>query len=249
MKKLIVFIIILISISVKAQVPGYFGKRLSFGYSNYFSPSNFSIASHTTKDHAWGLNTSHSFNSEFTIKPRTNLCIGVQFSKLGIEDHYEYENYYSLVYQPASHKPMQLRTTNFSLGFKIFRSVYVAPVGKYQKIEFIFLLDEVKYNQGDFYDNISFTKNRVENIGKGKYNYRSSVFAYTIGRQRILFNSIIIDSGVRFGMSPNVMFDNIGDLFSSGAPSFENQIRRKVNQRIFGAQMCNIHLGIGFIAF
>lgn len=105
------------------------------------------------------------------------------------------------------------------------------------------------YDPGDFYESSSISKDKVTNIGTGNYHYQSLVVAYTIGRQRVLFDTLIIDSGFRFGLSPNVMFDNIEDLFSSGAPSFEYQIKRKVNQRIFGAQMFNFHLGIGFLAF
>jgi hypothetical protein len=241
-----------------AQVPGYMGKRFSLEYSNYFSPSLLNPTASVSEQGSLGLNTTHCVNAEYSIKMRTNFCLGVQFFKTGVHagsnytaTYYDngYSNTNNVDYKPSSDLPMQLKTTNISLGFKFFRPGFIAPIGKYQKLEFIFLLDKVSYERSAFYLHTS-PPSRI-NLGAGEYDFKSAAIALTFGRQRVLFNSIIIDSGFRFGVSTNAVFSFIKDdlLDDSYGLPFEDQLKTKVNQRIFAAQLFSFHLGIGFLAF
>jgi hypothetical protein len=261
-RKLLI-VILLQSAFVNAQVAGYMGKRLSLGYSNYFSPSFIGEAANATEDYALGINTTHCANIEYTIKNRTNFCFGVQFSKLGVrKDSYSYTytdpyggylNTGSAEYIPANRLPMQLKMTNIAIGFKFFRSGYIAPLGRYNKLEFILFMSNVTYDAKSFYKTSSrLPEYKVEgSLGTGNYDFKECALALTFGRQRILFDRLIIDTGIRFAVSPNAMVnyfvdDIAGEDYNT---SMEHQVRKSTNARIFTAQLFNFHIGLGFLAF
>lgn len=264
--KQLIFILLLQGTFMTAQVSGYMGKRFSVGYSNYFSPAFVGRTANST-EMSLGVNTVHCVNLEYSIKRRTNFCIGIQFWKTGIirENGYDYSYEYNdpyggitsesgtAYYLPDTRAPMQLRTVNISMGFKFFRHGYIAPVGRYTKLEGILFMDNVSYDPLAFYRTSSgFPKDRFSRfIGTGYYSYKTFAVALTLGRQRVLFNRIIIDSGIRFGVSPNFVFNYIvNDVFGDTyRKSMEDQIKLNTNTRIFTGQLVNLHLGIGFLAF
>ncbi len=262
MKNKFLFLSLFCSLASLAQttVPGYLGKRFSIGYSNYMSPALFQPnANSTDPDGGVGFNTVHSIDLEYSIKKRTNFCASVQFYKTGLKtkDYYysvtdpnsseTYESY--VIYKSSDHTPIMLKTTNISLGFKFFRKGFIAPVGKYQRIDFVLMLDKVAYQRNAFYDDGA----RVASpIGTGDYDFRSFAFAYTLGRQRVIANKIILDAGIRFAICPNYLLNFIkNDVFGDYEDRlpFETALKSEVNQRLIGAQLINLHIGISFLAF
>lgn len=260
MKQISIVITLLVALNLNsyAQVPGYMGKRLSIGYSNYLSPSLLNPSA--TKDRGdLGLNTTHCINLEYTIKKRTDFCFGIQFSKTGMSreigfthegyDNNGYKYVYNSSYSPVSKMSMQLSTTNICLGFKFFSQGYIAPVGKYKKLDFILLLNKVSYERGGFRNDSPPAE--YVTLGTGANDFRAFAIALTFGRQRVLFNTLLIDTGFRVGISPNIFIsyiknDVINDQYNL---FFEDQLKESVNQRIFAAQLVNFHIGIGFLAF
>ena len=263
MKHKITISILLFSVLAYAQVPGYMGKRMVVGYSNYMSPSLLYPTANSTESYELGINTTHCINVEYSIKKRTNFCFGVQFFKTGLqrETGFEYNQYdpiygYSYYgtanYYARDKKPMELKTTNISFGFKFFNHGSIAPVGKYQKLEFLLLFDKVKYDRTAFYMGSPIPENKIiGTIGRGEYDFKSFAIALTLGKQRVLFDAITLDTGVRFGISPNAVLNFISDdMFSNYSNStFENQLKINMNSRILTSQLVNFHIGIGFLAF
>ena len=218
MKNKIVVFLLLISCSVFSQVPGYLGKRFSIGYSNNLFPSLFYPSANSTDRYELGVNTTHCIDIEYAIKKRTTFCFSVDFYKTGMarEGGYGYSyngayDYGSAVYRSGDGTPIQLRTTNFSLGFKFFRPGFIAPVGKYQKLEFILLSNKITYDRNSFYDQYYSPGNNLSSFGTGEYDFKSFAIALTFGRQRVLFNSVIIDTGFRLGVSTNAVFSFLVD--------------------------------------
>lgn len=267
-KKLFLLILVAMLSGISfSQVSGYMGKRLSLSYSNYFSPSLLGRSANSTTDFSLGLNTTHCGNLEYVIKKRTNFCIGIQFSKLGtIKESYNYTFTYvdpwgnssylqsgTAYYLPSNRLPMQLKMTNIAVGFKFFRSGYIAPVGKYNKLEFVLFMSDLTYESKSFYSSPS---RRPEDkistsMGSGHYEFKSFAVAFTFGRQRILFDRLILDTGIRFAVSPNMFVnymvtDFFGDEYDK---TIEEQIKFNTNTRIFTSQVFNFHIGLGFLAF
>lgn len=269
MKKVLIIILFFQGLILNAQVAGYMGKRMTIGYSNYFSPSYLGRSANSTV-RSLGLNTVNCFNMEYTIGKRTNLCVGGQFGKTGFVKEggftYNYTYYDSayipaepikdqktIYYLPKNGLPMQMRSLNFSLGFKFFRTGYIAPVGAYTKVELILFMNHVTYDPKAFYANTArYEEERIKtNVGPGTYNFKSLAIAATFGRQRILFDRLVLDAGIRLAVSPNMVLNYItADIFGeSNTVTMEEQIRLNSNTRLFTAQIFNFHLGIGFLAF
>lgn len=257
MKNKVFIYFLLISCSVFSQVPGYMGKRLSIGYSNNFFPSLLYPSSKSTDRGELGLNTTHCINIDYAIKKRTEFCVSVEFFKSAIarSDGYIYSNgttnYNSAVYAPGDKTFIQLKSTNVSLGFKFFKQGFIAPVGKYRKLEFVLLSDKINYNRNSFYDQYYSSDTALTAFGTGEYEFKSFAIAFTFGRQRVLFNSIILDTGFRFGVSTNTVFKFFLDNLLDGRSTYdiESQFKQDVNKRLFAAQLFNFHIGIGFLAF
>ncbi|MCE3280446.1 MAG: hypothetical protein K0S44_2637 [Bacteroidetes bacterium] len=265
MKKVLIFTLFFQGLFLNAQVAGYMGKRMTIGYSNYFSPSFYGRSANSTV-RSLGMNTVNCFNVEYTIGKRTNFCVGGQFGKTGFvkEGGFNYKYYDStysdpvqtdvtLHYLPKNGLPMQMRSLNFSVGFKFFRSGYIAPVGAYTKVELLLFMNRVTYDPLAFYANTArYEEERIKTrIGTGTYNFKSLAIAATFGRQRILFDRLVLDAGIRLAVSPNMVLNFIStEVFGDGYNStMEEQIRLNSNTRLFTAQLFNFHLGIGFLAF
>ncbi len=251
------------SFAVAAQVPGYIGKRFSIGYSNYLFPSLFFPSAKTTEPFTLGLNTTHCINLNYVIKNRTSFCFEIQTNKTGLSIK-EIQTYYALssgntllgnvIYQTKDKLPMQMNSINFSIGFKFFNRGFIAPLGKYWKLEFLLIASKVRYEKNSFYygaitpDNLIVTP-----IGLGVYNYKSFAVAYTIGRQRIFKDVLIIDTGIRFGLVPEPIIEevisSVFDGSSNAVWSMEDQVKSDVKFRLFTQQLISFHIGIGFLAF
>lgn len=251
---------------VFAQVPGYMGKRFIVGYSNYFSPALLGRTANSTET-SLRLNSVNCINLEYTMKNSIDFCFGIQFWKTGVlrnngytynYTYYDstYNNYYSeggeAYYMPSNKLAMQLKSTIVSIGFKFFRSGYIAPAGKYTKLDFLFFKNNVVYEKDAFYK----TKYRSPEyklnflLGNGNFSSSTCAIALTFGKQRVIFNRIIIDSGIRFAVSPNVIFNVLGGEFlDNDIETMEYQMKLSTNSRIFTGQLVNFHLGIGFLAF
>jgi hypothetical protein len=267
MKKVLIFILFFQGLFLNAQVAGYMGKRFTIGYSNYFSPSFLGRSANSTV-RSLGMNTVNCLNAEYTIGKRTNFCVGGQFSKTGFVktggfNYTYYDSTYSytdpsringtLHYLPKNGLPMQMRSLNFAVGFKFFRSGYIAPVGAYTKVELVMFMNRITYDPKAFYlDEARYEEKRVGKIGNGTYDFKSFAIAATFGRQRILFDRLVLDAGIRLAFSPNMVLNYIStEVFGDDGynSTMEEQIRLNSNSRLFTAQVFNFHLGIGFLAF
>ncbi len=236
------------------------------GYSNYFFLSGIGPTAYSSVPNGeLGLNTTHCINFEYTIKDRTNVCLSVQKSKTGMDpgDIYyvvynsSYQDTYTANYKEKPYKPLQIDSYNIGLGFKFFKSGTLAPIGKYKKLEFLILLNNLTYKKDAFYIyDYNSQQSAYVTIGRGDYNFNTISIAYTMGRSRVLFDRFVFDGGIRFGFVPggvNALLNPDGDVFSEGSYSArtfnERDFKNATYTRLFRYQLVNFHLGIGFLAF
>jgi hypothetical protein len=251
MKQRILFFLLAISFSSNAQVSGYLGKRFTAGYDNYFfvtfaGPTN-NNSNRTTSSviSLLGINTVHCVNFEYVIKNRTAICFTLQHFKTGVD--YRIHGHYDRAYYTGDMKqPASLNSNNIGVGFKFFRKGYVAPVGKYIKIEFLLLFYKLKYNKDSFElkQNNDFIKVPE---GTGEYDFSNYSVSCTFGKQRILGNKIVLDYGIRIGLKPGFAFFYMQDG-NEGNPT-KGTWNYDAQYRVLRQQFFNFHLGLGFLVF
>jgi hypothetical protein len=265
MVKKILFLLLVCSVKTFAQTPGYMGKRFSIGYSNYFFPAIIGPnPSGTTRQDKLSLNTAHSINIEYTIKPKTNFCFSYQWQHLGVMPNRSYPvvttdsssgsyNTQYFEYNPAPFKNMQLKTNSIGIGFKFFGGGILAPVGKYKKLELLLLFSNLTYPKNAFYISYSnYSYAEYTSIGTGSYNFKTFAITYTMGRSRVLFDKLVLDYGLRIGALPAGFFAFINsdeDFFTDNPIGFERGLKQDTNMRLLRQQLINFHIGIGFLAF
>ena len=260
---------------LNAQVSGYMGKRFSIGYSNYFLPTGLGPGANAETSEPLstiGLNTTHCLNLEYIIKSRTTFCFSLQTAKTGMDPGeittytYSYNpysssgQYYTYKYDEKPYKPMQIRAINLGLGFKFFQSGSLSPVGKYKKVELLFMFNHLTYKKNAFtyYDNYygSSGSYRTATLGTGDYQFNTFAITYTIGRSRVLFDKLVLDCGIRFGVTPAGIWGYVnqnGDFLDTSSSSYvlgiEKNFRYHTNMRMFRCQLFNFHIGLGFLTF
>jgi hypothetical protein len=145
--------------------------------------------------------------------------------------------------------PAILNAQKIGLGIKLYRRGYIAPVGKYVKIEAQFITSKIDYEKFILYQTNYYE--RSTSLGVQSIRYNTFSLNYTIGRTRILFNTLVLDYGLRLGVTPYIL-TTLGDLFEYSNQNFNidyNYFEYYGKQRIFVQQIINIHLNIGFLAF
>jgi hypothetical protein len=268
MKKIIIsFLIAALSLSSVAQVPGYLGKRFSIGYSNYFSPRMSVLVKglgliddRMSTEHLF--NSTHCLDMDYILTTKVSLCLSGQFSKTDLFkvgsqfSMHESGTYYNVQYSPRPKEDMGLNTVNISLGFKFFKERYLNPFGRYRKLELIILMSMIQMDEKGFLYQPSDYKNGTPltsyMLSSGADKFNSLVLAYTLGKQRIFFDKMILDWGIRFGFNFSYVFSVMNPITAGGGlsdNSIENELRNQGNMRIWGAQTVNAHIGLRFLAF
>lgn len=270
MKRDLFILLIFISFFSHAQVAGYMGKRFVLGYSNYFMiglKGPGAINAGPSDESSPTLNNVHCLNLEYVYKQNKIVCLSGQYLRTGIAydkgtyndglmgffsssgREYPYPN--GSKYIGNYSKPALLSSVNFSFGLKSFKRGFVAPVGRYRKMEVVLLFETVKYDYKNFAQpdpNSSSSEPVRIDLGSGQYSYRNVSFAYSFGKQRILNDKFVLDYGIRFAYTPAINIITIA-VAEEYITTVENYYRRVANLRIARQQLINFHLGIGFLAF
>lgn len=251
MKKIIIFLCLSSSITLSAQVAGYMGKRFTVGYSNLFSPSfgkvyTFNLSS---DDRVNSLNASQVLDFNYIIHYRKALCfsfsyIGSKISNKIVENDYSH-NY---VFTDAKNNARS-SSLGFSLGVKLFKRSFLAPLGPYVRWDALLLINSIKYKpytynsvHYNYANNTSTTE--TKNIGSGELKSTAFGLAFGFGRQRIVKDKILIDIGIRGAIALN-----INDDFIKTNSNYDNSLYLLAFNKIFFQQFINLRLGIGFLAF
>jgi hypothetical protein len=270
MKKIIPFFFVLfLSISSIAQVPGYLGKRFSVGYSNYFFPRltlispSLNLVDEDKVSTKKKFNSTHCLDLDYVLTPWVSICLGGQFSKMEMvkqASKFYVERVGDVHYLPSSHQEMQLNTTNLSLAFKFFKERYMNPFGKYRKLEIMIMMNKLKMDENGFFAEMN-TQKGLElapyAVAGDTYKFKSLILAYTIGRQRILFDKLMLDWGIRFGVNYSYISKSVNPLEMmlaerrgvSDEYTIEKELKEQAIARTMGAQFVNAHVCLRFLAF
>ncbi len=260
MKKSLFYLLVLLQFNIAAQdlSPGYMGKHAIVSYSNYFFPAFIGPSKDKTyiSGYKTTLNSAHCLNLEYILGKNKSIQFSVQRINTGIDysygiDIYQYDS------KVTAGKPANLKSYNFGLGLKFYGFGKFAPVGVYSKIELLYMHYIVTYNKNAYhYTEAIFypTTTYIEHIGlgKGEYQYNTVAAAYTLGKQRILFDKLVLDYGIRFGVTPDLFrtfFSSLTDETEIDDTKIDQVFWRESEFRLLRQQTFNFHLGIGFLAF
>ena len=280
MRKYIFLCFVILTVQSRAQVSGYMGKRLSIGYSNYFSPRFPVVKSILSEFYSEGSDAviasrrsfhfTNSIDVDYILTSKVSLCMSGQFSKMDFCEYgskfnlKEYNgssnDYFDVYYAPPKSQSMDLKTTNLSIGFKFFKRGYDSPFGRYSKMEIVIVTDKVIMDKNQFYrdDTYYYPLTRGYKIPERPYAYKSFVFAYTFGKQRVLFDKLVLDYGLRIGFNYSYLITD-GNVIASIINltkedqnkdiTLDTRFKRIANVRAFESQLLNVHLGLRFLAF
>ncbi|MDF2437932.1 MAG: hypothetical protein K0Q95_2308 [Bacteroidota bacterium] len=244
-------------LSALAQSPGYLGKHVTLGYSNNFFPA---LIGPVAKSYNKGLNSTHGLNFEYTIKNRTNFCFSFQRFRTGVNINHtfiqskvdSFGNTRNTTYNFDSKEPLLLQTNGLCFGFKFFDPGVLAPVGKYRKFELVLLFSKLTYGGKSFiiFDNYTNANPIKGKIGTGEYKFNSFALTYSLGRQRVLFDLLVLDYGIQFGVVPAALVATLNmESDYSSLSTLESVLRQETNRRLFRYETINLHIGLGFLAF
>jgi hypothetical protein len=268
LKKLLPYLFLFIVPSfLWSQPAGYMGKRFAISYSNYFFPGLRGPGpwnAGPSDESSFTINRANCLNAEYVLNDKRMICISGQFINTGLaydresrseffltqHDAFPYPDQYR--YTGNFSKPASLHSRNLSVGIKTFRKGFIAPVGRYRKIEVVLLFEKLRYDYHNFGERDPNAVNENDYIkkdyGAGEYNFRNIAFAYSFGYGRVLADKFVLDYGIRFAYCPAL---NIVNALSEGefTTSAESYFRHESNLRIAKEQLINLHIGIGFLAF
>ena len=237
MKNFFILFFFILSIASIAQVPGYFGKRNYVSYSVWMHP-NVNLLGEPFNTKGTQLDVTHAFAIDHVVSWRGALCLSYHFCSMGMSSfdelgYYDNDNY---IYLGKDKYSAYLHSRCVSIGYKLFAHDKIAPLGKYIKWDAFVIFNKLVYKPEDVYDikrnaRLTSVDEDVKSIGGG--------IALCVGRQRIFYDKIVVDGGLRFALAV---------CPSNYASGYANRYFYATERTIFN-QAINCRLGIGFLAF
>jgi hypothetical protein len=190
-----------------AQSPGYLGRKFSLGYDLFISPSLYNPNNHGNASLPFrqpmdtnldkfllSYNGAHQFSAGYVITRRTSVEAAYFFYRTkAYRKSSSYSTAGNPVIFPAQLVPLTGR--GYSLGIKFFSPSGIAPFGNYIKMEFRYQDVLADYRKVKFYDG---SGSFFESTGNATEITHSASFGLSFGKQRVLFNRLIADCGIRF---------------------------------------------------
>jgi hypothetical protein len=269
MKKYLIILSFIFPLVAAAQVPGYMGKKLTVIYSNSFAPVlNTAMVNGKGNRGLFAFNDKSLLGVEYVRAKRRVIGLAAEYMRTGLSgsDYLRYSypesSYYQITgsdtilsgqntgtYFFGNEAFLPIRNTGLSLYWKFFSKHYIAPWGKYQRIDIGIMqywtkktdMGEFTYvTQQQYYNNNNGTSNTVTRtvtttatIGD-EIRYKAYKVGYGFGNQRIFNDKIIVDYGIK--LSTVFRFD----------PTY--YLPDRVRARINAASSVMFNIGIGFLA-
>ncbi len=216
----LLFIFLLISKLSQSQTAGYMGKHCILECSGILSPNRHPV--------------SPAFSVNYIVTKRKELCFGTNYFKSTFNN----SNY------PMSRKS-ELSWVNFSLGLKLFgRRKAWAPIGGYLKWEVLYYLNTIHYYPFETTSSVSYyhyLNSQLAHQG-GSVKYPVIGGAFGIGRQRVFFDRMIVDYGLRICLA-------VPFYKSKGGSDVPQSIYEGASDLLFERESIMLHVGLGFLAF
>lgn len=254
-------IIFLITTVAYSQTPGYMGKRFALSYGFYFSPAivgaNAQGKTMLGRDNSksesgsFAFNTLHQLGIEYVLKNRVSVGFATTYYRT------MYDNSYKLDYNNIPTGNYDITGMNYALYFKFYRKTALAPYGKYFMIGATLNTTKSTYNPAYMKTQIQSPYPFENDFGYTTQKYKMPDLVIGWGKNRILYNRVIIDYGINLQLlgtinalygpeSFDVDFINVG--FTNGITT-SSYIQKTSRLRSREVNKFNVFLKVGVLLF
>ncbi len=266
-KTVLVIIIVIFSASLFAQVSGYMGKRLSIEYNNMFlsalrNPTNGNY-NHTDRafNRILKFNTRNNISLDYVISRRRSIGIGADFFKTRFTLYKSFDLTYIDMFGQEKETSTSISTipvcnissTCFNLHYTFFNKEALAPLGRYGQIEFGLIRYVSTYDKDKVIEKLEKHYNEITEISIEDNNISLTTYmGFTLGRKRVYFNRLIVNSGIQICVIPEVfslrnIFSN-NNIINIGNINESNYLENIGKERIFNHMLINLKVGVGLLA-
>lgn len=230
-----------------AQVPGYMGKRAWVSADFNFAPAFFNMNQNhnvvkvmvegegrAKGQNIWALNYRPQFNFEYLVG--RDVALGLSYSLIRTGTVKELESANPEI--DGMHHDI-LKGNSFSIHLKKFKfdkSASIAPIGYYWTLG----VAATKFNTYN---------SRESSFGQFSKDVVNPLITIGGGKQKVLFDRLIVNSGIEFGWSflPKDMVDEVKGNGISPHPH-DLSIHHAYSS-LFGYYIFNLKLSCGYLAF
>ncbi len=210
----LLILVIIISNSVFSQVSGYIGKKHEISYSINAFPNilpldenfNNNISSQRDFLNRWN---SFSYNYVITSKHKlgfsfdaTSLKVFTPKTSSSLQDMFEGCGYNCNI--EIINDIYTTKVKSFGIDFFQYHGDWIAPLGVYSRHSIKLLAFSVDTAEVNSLYNIGFVKD-YETKGK------SIGYYYSIGIEKILFNTLTLDIGTQLGLTTGMDINDVGE--------------------------------------
>lgn len=242
--RIILLVSILCAQITVAQNPGYQGRRFSLNYNlNFFNALNNPNAAGQS---GWfSFNTAHYGMLDATVSKRISLGVSFRYLRTAFKFDESFEvpviEQYSMTSKNVTSSSIGV-TESYSVGIygRFFFRGNIAPLGTYWKPG----IDLVFYKVYPGHPEPRFCESCAEPYFRNWSPYKTLALSLELGQNRILFDRLFIDYGVRLALYPF-----LGP--SSQNTTVDNDTYLKVVplKRIAAHDFFNVKLGVGVLLF
>ena len=254
-------IALLIGSAVQAQTPGYMGKRFALSYGFYFSPAIVGATANgqtmvgrdnsKSESGSFAFNTLHQLGIEYVLKNRVSVGFATTYYKT------MYDNSYSLGYGNAPTGNYDITGINYALYFKFYRKAALAPYGRYFMIGATLNTTKSTYDPAYMKPKMQSSIPFENDFGYTTQKYKMPDLVIGWGKNRILFDRVIIDYGINLQLlgtinalygpeSFDVDFINVGFMDGVTVSSYIHKTSRLRSREV---NKFNVFLKVGVLLF
>lgn len=253
-------LLVFISAGIKAQVPGYMGKKCVVGYGMYANPA---LAAYLVGYGKSPLNFMNEVYIEAAVAKKIALGAALRFYKtsygntrdVDVTDGIHSSSFSQYNSHPSGSTAIKGRDLYFYAKF--FKRSYVAPWGRYFILGVAINNYTVKYNpdnmkvyveRGTYYTNTE--RYFFSDFGAQTQKFHSADLMLGSGKSRVFANRIVIDYGYNInllGLTLTVL-DAPDDAISEDNTTYASEyIKTTSAARIRGINRFNLHFKIGYL--
>ena len=237
MKKYLFLVLLALPVLLKAQVPGYFGKRfiVTVGSSFALNLKPLYLLDNPNSTYL-GPVVTQAFNLEYAISDNRMLCGSFRYLTRKIENEYYPNNNFNFVTSGFE----KFHLLNYSVGIKRFSKRAIAPVGYYIKWEGYYISGWMDYKPYSLPNPVYSSYEWIQ-YDSGRLNFFGTGGACSVGKQRIFKDKFVLDYGVRTTLMA-VFYK------SKSFNIYEKQLASRASDASFFS-LINLNVNIGFLAF
>lgn len=220
-------------VPLKAQEPGYLGRRVWVGYDNLSNLGLFGepYGRHNPPDSLrFFLNMRHVVRAEYAIAPRWSAGLSFQGFRTGKRIKSPF------TYQEDLHVQMQLKGIGASVRwYALHNRGSVAPLGVYGQLDVVRFFCKITEPSGRFF-----------NDGRTHLGtFPSTGVMVTFGKSLLMGDRFLWDFGFQTGFSPGWI-----SVITTGAGAhYRAKLRNSIHYRTTGHYLMNFRAGLSIILF